>query len=91
VKYSANHALVWNASGTASAMKNPAAIAAKMIRRVTGLDVDRVRHPRVGRPRPPHHGEHENRPQESFDARVLGTARHLREREHEDEIEEKLN
>ena len=32
----ANHAASsWNASGTASAMKKPAAIAAKMIRRVT--------------------------------------------------------
>ena len=35
------------------------------------LDVDRVRHPRVRGPRPPHHREHERRPQEALDARVL--------------------
>ena len=55
------------------------------------LDVDRVGHPRVGRPRPPHHREHERRAGESLRSRVLEDERcHLREREHEHEIEEQL-
>ena len=61
----------WNASGTASAMKNIAAIAVNMISRVTPLlDVDGVRHPCVRRPRPPHHREHERRAREPRPALV---------------------
>ena len=56
------------------------------------LWVDRARQPRVRAPRPPEHGEHEHAAADPAERRVVGEQRrHLREREHEHEVEEELS
>ena len=55
------------------------------------LDVDCVREPRVGRPRPPDHRKDERGSRETGDGGVFeDECRDLREREDEDEVEEEL-
>jgi hypothetical protein len=55
------------------------------------LGVDGVRQPGVGRPHPPERGEHEHAAADPCERRVVGEQRRdLREREHEDEVEEEL-
>ena len=55
------------------------------------LDVDCVREPRVGRPRPPDHRKDERGSRETGDGGVFeDECRDLREREDEDEVEEQL-
>ena len=55
------------------------------------LGVDGVRQPGVGRPRPPERGQHEHAAADPGERRVVGEQRRdLREREHEDEVEEEL-
>ena len=57
----------------------------------TLLGVNGVRQPCVGRPRPPERGEHEYPAADPCERRVVGEQRRdLREREHEDEVEEEL-
>jgi len=56
------------------------------------LGVDGVRQPGVGRPRPPERAEHEHAATDPRERRVVSEqGRHLREREHEDEVEEELS
>ena len=53
--------------------------------------VDRVRQPRIGRPRPPERGEDQEPLPEPAPGRIVQQhPRHLREREDEDEVEEQL-
>jgi hypothetical protein len=55
------------------------------------LRIDGVRQPGIGRPRPPERGQHERATADPGERRVVGEQyRDLREREHEDEIEEEL-
>ena len=55
------------------------------------LRVDRVRQPRVRGPRPPEHSQHQQPLDDARPGRVLDDqARHLRDRKHEDEVEEEL-
>jgi len=54
--------------------------------------VDSIRQPGVGRPRPPERAEHEHTAADPGERWVVGEQRrHLREREHEDEVEEELS
>jgi hypothetical protein len=55
------------------------------------LGVDDVRQRRIRRPRPPERPQHEHTSTDPGEGRVVGEERcDLREREHEDEVEEKL-
>ena len=57
----------------------------------TFVDVRRTRQPGVGNPRPPERGEHEQPAQHPTPRRVMREqARDLRDREHEDQVEEEL-
>ena len=57
----------------------------------TFVDVRRARQPGVGSPRPPERGEDEQPAQHSTPRRVVHEqARDLRDREHEDQVEEEL-
>jgi hypothetical protein len=56
------------------------------------LGIDGVRQPGVGRPRPPERTQHEHAATDSHERRVVGKQRcYLREREHDDQVEEELS
>jgi hypothetical protein len=57
----------------------------------TLVDIDRASEPGVGRPRPPDRRKNERRVQQPMPRRVVREqTRYLRDREHEDEVEEEL-
>ena len=58
----------------------------------TLLGVDRVGQPGVSRPRPPERAEHEHAATDPREGRVVREqGRHLREREHEDQVKEEFS